>query len=46
VLTTHYLEEDDGAGLGDIATDLYWIGGYTIGAVVLAVVMFRRRMRE
>jgi ABC-2 type transport system permease protein len=36
----------DGAGLGDIATDLYWIGGYTIGAVVLAVVMFRRRMRE
>ena len=36
----------DGAGLGDIATDLYWIGGYTIGAVALAVVMFRRRMRE
>ncbi len=36
----------DGAGLGDIATDLYWIGAYTIGAVALAVVTFQRRMRE
>ena len=36
----------DGAGLGDIATDLYWIGAYTIGAVALAVVTFRRRMCE
>jgi ABC-2 type transport system permease protein len=36
----------DGARLGDVATDLYWIGGYTIGAVALAVVTFQRRMRE
>ena len=36
----------DGAGLGDIAPDLYWIGAYTIGAVALAVVTFRRRMCE
>jgi ABC-2 type transport system permease protein len=36
----------DGAGLGDIAGDLYWIGAYTIGAVALAVVTFQRRMRE
>jgi ABC-2 type transport system permease protein len=36
----------DGAGLGDIATDLYWVGAYTIGAVALAVVTFQRRMRE
>ena len=36
----------DGAGLGDIATDVYWIGAYTMGAVALAVVMFQRRMRE
>jgi len=35
-----------GAGLGDIAGDLYWISGYTIGAVALAVVTFQRRMRE
>ena len=36
----------DGAGLGDIATDLYWIGAYTIGVAALAVVVFQRRMRE
>lgn len=36
----------DGAGLDDVATDLFWIGGYTIGAVVLAVAVFRRRMTE
>ena len=26
----------DGAGFGDIASDVYWISGYTIGAVVVA----------
>jgi ABC-2 type transport system permease protein len=36
----------DGAGLSEIATDLYWIGAYTIGAVALAIVVFQRRMRE
>jgi ABC-2 type transport system permease protein len=36
----------DSASLDDIATDLYWIGAYTIGAVGLAVLTFRRRMRE
>jgi ABC-2 type transport system permease protein len=36
----------DGADLGDIATDLYWIGAYTIGAAALAVATFQRRMRE
>jgi len=36
----------DGAGLGDIATDLYWIGAYAIGAVALAIVVFQRRMSE
>jgi ABC-2 type transport system permease protein len=36
----------DGAGPGDVATDLTWIGAYTVGAVALAVVLFRRRMRE
>lgn len=34
----------DGSGLGDVATDLYWIGGYTVAAVALAVGSFRRRM--
>ena len=34
----------DGAGLGDIATDLYWIGAYAFGATVLAVVSSRSRM--
>lgn len=36
----------DGAGLGDIASDLYWIGAYAIGAAALAVIAFQRRMRE
>ena len=36
----------DGAGLSEIATDLYWIGAYTIGAVALAIVVFQRRMHE
>lgn len=36
----------EGAGVGDIGSDLSWIGAYTIGAVVLAVVVFQRRMRQ
>ena len=36
----------DGAGFADIAGDLFWIGGYAIGAVLLAVGAFRRRMLE
>ncbi len=36
----------DGAGFADITTDLYWIGGYTMAAVLLAVALFRRRMLE
>ena len=36
----------DGAGLGDIATDLYWLIGYTAVTVVAAVWVFRRRMVE
>ncbi|MFW2383742.1 MAG: ABC transporter permease [Acidimicrobiales bacterium] len=36
----------DGAGLGDIGTDLMWIGGYAVGASVLAVGAFQRRMLE
>ena len=36
----------DGAGLSEIATDLYWVGGYTIGAMVIAVATFQRRMLE
>lgn len=36
----------DGAGFADIAGDLVWIGGYAIGAVLLAIVAFRRRMLE
>ena len=36
----------DGAGFADIAGDLYWIGGYAIGAVLVAVASFRRRMLE
>jgi ABC-2 type transport system permease protein len=34
----------DGAGIGEIGTDLIWVGAYTIGAAVLAVVVFRRKM--
>jgi ABC-2 type transport system permease protein len=34
----------EGAGLGDIATDLAWVAGYTLGTAVLAVVVFRRTM--
>ena len=36
----------DGAGFADIAGDLFWIGGYAIGAVLLAIGAFRRRMLE
>ncbi len=36
----------DGAGLADIAGDLYWVGGYAVGVVVVAVAVFRRRMLE
>ena len=36
----------DGAGLSEIATDLYWIGAYSIGAVAFAIVVFQRRMSE
>jgi ABC-2 type transport system permease protein len=36
----------DGDGLGAIGTDLVWVAGYTIAAVALAVVMFRRKMLE
>ena len=36
----------DGAGLSDIATDLYWVIGYTVLVVVLAVVAFRSKMQE
>jgi ABC-2 type transport system permease protein len=36
----------DGAGLGDIAGDLLWVLAYTIAVVVLAAVVFRRKMTE
>ena len=36
----------DGANLNLIATDLYWVMGYTVVAVFLAVMAFRRRMLE
>jgi ABC-2 type transport system permease protein len=36
----------DGAGFADIAGDLCWVGGYAIGAVLLAVAAFKRRMLE
>lgn len=36
----------DGAGLTAIATDLYWVIGYTLGATVLAGITFRSRMVE
>lgn len=34
----------DGAGLGAIATDLYWVVGYSIAFFGLGVLAFRRRM--
>lgn len=36
----------DGAGLSDIAADLYWVLGYTVVVVGLAVLAFRHRMLE
>jgi ABC-type multidrug transport system permease subunit len=36
----------DGAGFGDIGSDLVWVSAYTAVVAVLAVVVFRRRMLE
>jgi hypothetical protein len=36
----------DGAGFGDIAGDLAWVAGYSVAAVVAAVLVFSRRMSE
>lgn len=36
----------DGSGLGAIATDLYWVLGYTVAMVAIALVVFQRRMQE
>ncbi|MFC1945816.1 ABC transporter permease [Chloroflexota bacterium] len=36
----------NGAGLADIATDLYWVTGYTILFFALGVYLFRRKMLE
>jgi ABC-2 type transport system permease protein len=35
-----------GAGFGDIATDFYWVLGYTVVFFALGVFLFRRRMVE
>lgn len=34
----------DGAGLGAIATDLYWVLSYTLVTVALALALFRKKM--
>jgi ABC-2 type transport system permease protein len=36
----------EGAGFSDIASDFYWVVGYTVLIVLLSVFFFRRRMRE
>lgn len=36
----------EGAGFGAIATDFYWVLGYTVIVVGLALVFFRRKMTE
>ena len=36
----------DGAGFSAIAVDLWWVVGYTLATIVLAVTIFRRRMVE
>lgn len=36
----------EGAGFAAIATDFYWVLGYTVAVVALAVLVFRRRMQE
>jgi ABC-2 type transport system permease protein len=34
----------DGAGFGDLATDLAWVVGYCVVTVVAAIALFRRQM--
>lgn len=36
----------DGGGISDVASDVYWVIGYTAVVVVVAVVVFRSRMVE
>jgi len=36
----------NGAGFSDIATDFFWVLGYTIVFFALGVFLFRRRMVE
>jgi len=36
----------DGAGLGDISTDIAWVAGYALVATLLAVATFHRRLRR
>lgn len=36
----------DGAAIGDIATDIYWVLGYTLVFAVLAGFVFRSKMQE
>jgi ABC-2 type transport system permease protein len=36
----------EGAGFGAIATDFYWVLGYTVVVVALALLFFRRKMTE
>lgn len=36
----------DSVGFAEIATDFYWVVGYTLAIVALAVFVFRRRMLE
>ncbi len=36
----------EGAGFGAIATDFYWVLGYTVVVVALALFFFRRKMTE
>ncbi len=36
----------DGAGFGDVGSDLLWVLAYTVAVVLLAVVLFRGRMVE
>jgi ABC-2 type transport system permease protein len=36
----------DGAGFGEIASDFFWVLGYTAATLVLAIYLFKRRMIE
>jgi ABC-2 type transport system permease protein len=36
----------DGAGFGDISTDIAWVAGYALVATLLAVATFQRRLRR